>query len=128
VTVSGTPISLGESALAVGTSTVAYIPQAQAQAPTITTLVGQAIGPLSNGISIAGTTLTPGGPAVIISRTPISLGSSALAVGASTVAYTPPTQSPAITSVTSQAIQPLSNGILIAGITLTPGAAPTTIS
>ena len=51
-----------------------------------TTINGQVAQPLSNNaISIAGTTLTPGGSPITVSRMRISLGQSAIAVGSSSV-------------------------------------------
>ena len=95
------------------------------------TVNGQLAQPLSNAISVAGATLTPGAPRIVSSATPISVDATALFVGSSSVPIVlplPPLVLGKVTSLNSQAVQPLSNGVSIAGITLTPGAPPITVA
>ena len=95
------------------------------------TVNGQLAQPLSNAISIAGATLTPGAPPIVSSGTLISVDATALFVGSSSVPIvlaTPPLDLGQVASLNSQAVQPLSNGVSIAGITLTPGAPPITVA
>lgn len=126
ITVSGTPISLGLSAFAIGTNTVPHAPPTQSPSPAV--IADHTIQAADNGISIAGTTLTPGATGITISGTPISLDPSAFAVGTNTVPYTAPAQTPPPTVIADYTIQPLPNGISIAGTTLTPHALGITIS
>ena len=133
ITISGTPISLGPSRLIIGSSSIAISLPRQTLFPgQVTTINGQVIQPLANGLSIAGQTLTPGASPITISGTPISLGPSSLIIGSSSIAVSLPRQTliaGQMTTIEGQVIQPLTNGgISIAGQTLTPGASPITIS
>jgi len=148
VTISGTPVSVDSSNIIIGTSTVALasaFPPAQINLPAPgqaitaqpqpTTINGQAayLLPNSNGISIGGTTLTPGAAPLTISGTPVAVDSSNLVIGTNTVqlssAFPLPLQ-PQPTTINGQPaiLLPSNNGISIAGTTLTPGAAPMTVS
>ena len=69
-----------------------------------TTIDGEIIQPLSNGISVAGTTLTPGGPAVTVSGTPMSLGSDVFAIGTSTVSLATDDPTQVVTTIAGQTI------------------------
>ena len=91
------------------------------------TINNQVVQPLSYGISIAGSTLTPGAPPITVSGTPIHLGTSALVVGTSTVPLMPEIPAQIITTIGSQAITAAPSAIAIAGYTLTPGAPDATI-
>ena len=91
------------------------------------TINNQVIQPLSNGISIAGTTLTPEAPPITVSGTPIQLGSSALIIGTSTVPLTPYSPTQIITTIAGQAITAASDSVVIADKTLIPGAPGTKI-
>ena len=95
-----------------------------------TTINDQMIQPLSQGISIAGTTLTPGAPAITVSSTPIHFGASALVVGTSTVPLFPknPDPDPLTTTIAGHVITVAPDAIAVAGTTLTPGAPPITVS
>ncbi len=144
ITIQGTPVAVGSSGLIIGTSTIPLltVPTEQALPPSAashepTTIMGQVAQPVSNGISIAGVTLAPGAPPVTISGTPVSVGSSGLVIGSSTVplaAVFPkqiisdaPSYQP--TTINGEKAQLLSNGgISIAGTTLTVGAPAITIS
>ena len=87
ITLAGTPISFGADHLVVGTST---IPLPSLPPTSIITIAGQtyAISQAANGVSIAGTTIQLGQPAIRISGTPVALDSSALVIGGtSTIPY-----------------------------------------
>ena len=79
VTISGTPVSLGDSNLVIGTGSVAL--------PSI-----DSEGSEPSAFSIAGTTVSNGGPPITVSGTRISLGPSGLIVGSSTIPLTNPPQ------------------------------------
>ena len=102
ITISNTPISIDASSsrLIVGSSTIQLFPPIT---PNAALHVGDIALPYSinsaSNLVIAGSqTLTPGGPAITISNTPISLGPSAtqLVVGSSTVTlpHDAPSQAP----------------------------------
>lgn len=137
ITVSGAPISYASSALVVGTSTiplalkvplpVSFNALTEGQ---ITTINQQAVQQLSHGISILGTTLTPGAPPITISGTPIAYGPSVLVVGTSTVPLTSDSEipSPTTTTIAGQAVTIGQNTVGIAGTVLSPGGPAITVS
>lgn len=94
------------------------------------TINDQAVQLLSHGISIAGTTLTPGARSITLSDTPIHFGPSALVIGTSTVTLVPedPNPDPLTTTVAGHIIKVASDAIAVAGTTLTPGAPPISVS
>ena len=92
------------------------------------TINNQVVHPLSNGISIAGTTLTPGAPSITVSGTPIHYDSSALVIGTSTVPLTPEDPSPITTTIAGHIITAAPGAIAVAGTTLARGAPPITVS
>ncbi len=127
ITVSGTRLSLATSAsqLVVGSSTIPLI--APGALPTLT-IAGQIFtaNPSSQYV-IDGQTLAPGGPAITISGTRISLGpsASALVVGSKTLPLSAGagqvTASPTLT-IGSQTVTANAQGqYIIGGQTLTPG-------
>ena len=94
------------------------------------TINDQVIQPLSHGISIAGTTLTPGAPSITVSGTPIHLASSALLIiGTSTLPLAPPAAPTQITTtIAGQLITAAPSALTIAGTTLSPGSPGATIA
>ena len=137
ITVSGTPISYASSALVVGTSTVPLAPKVPSPVSfnaltegQITTINQQAVQQLSHGISILGTTLTPGAPPITISGTSIAYGPSVLVVGTSTVPLASDSDfpSPTTTTIAGQAITIGQNTVRIAGTVLSPGGPAITVS
>ena len=95
------------------------------------TINNQVIQPLSHGISIAGTTLTPGAPPITISGTPIHLASSALLIiGTSTLPLAiPAAPTQLITTIADQLITAAPSALTIAGTTLlSPGSAGVTVA
>lgn len=129
IVVSGTRISLGASALVIGTSTIPIDPNPLPLiAGQVTTLAGEAVQWLSNGISVAGTTLTPGAPPITVSGTRISLGSLALVVGSSTISLPAKVPKPFITTIAGEAVSAVPDAVEVAGSTLSPGAPGLTIA
>ena len=90
-------------------------------ADPLTTINNQVIQPLSHGVSVADTTLTPGAPAITVSGTFISLGSSAFIVGASTVPIHFQPSDPFVTTIAGQPITAAPGAVEAAGTTLHPG-------
>lgn len=103
LTVSGTPIYFGPSALVVGSSTV---PVASKSIPQmITTVAGQVITAAPNIVTIAGTTLTPGAPGITLDGTLLSLEkASQLVIGSKTISLQSASLDPIITTIGSQVI------------------------
>ena len=93
----------------------------------VKTINNQVIQPLSHGIAISGTTLTPGAPPISVSGTLIHFDSSALIIGTSTVPLSRNT-GPIITTIAGHVIQASSDAIVVAGTTLTRGSPPMTLS
>ena len=109
ITISGTPVSLGLSALIIGTETEKItIPptgtnkadQANVKAAATTgkgatvsyfTVDGETFAVGANDVVVDGKTLTPGGPGITVSGVRVSLGASAFIVGTRTEAFTAPT-------------------------------------
>ena len=135
ITVSGTRISLGPSFLVVGTQTETLSPRLSLpsdQQRYIT--VGNAMFTEdSNGVIVDGTTLRPLDPAITVSGTVVSLGSSFLVVGTQTqnlALATPaittfPSSSSSIITFDGQIITIASTGITVAGHFLSPGESTT---
>ena len=94
---------------------------APAPADPVSTINNHVVQPLSHGISVAGTTLTPGAPAITASGTSISLGSSAFIVGTSTVPLLFQPSDPFITAVAGHPITAAPSAVDVAGTTLHPG-------
>ena len=95
----------------------------------MTTINGQVIQPLMNGgISIDGTTLTPGAPPITVSGIPVSLGSSALIVGPSTISLDSEVPEHLVTTVAGQAVTADPTAVEVGSLTLTPGGPGTSLS
>ena len=121
ITVSGTPIHLGPSALIIGTSTVPLISENPNPDPLTTTIAGHIITAAPDAIAVAGTTLTPGAPPITVSGTPIHLASSALLIiGTSTLPLAAPTQ--ITTTIAGQLITAAPSALTIPATTLSPGS------
>ena len=90
-------------------------------ADPVTAINNQIVQPLLHGIAVAGTTLTPGAPAITASGTSISLGSSAFIVGTSTVPLFFQPSDPFITTVAGHPITAAPSAVDMAGTTLHPG-------
>ena len=123
ITISGTPISLGPSSLLIGSSSYAIALPRQSWIPgQVTTINGQVIQPLTNGaISIDGTTLSPGALPVTVSGKAISLGSSALIIGSSTMTLYSEVPGHFVATVAGQAITADPTALEIGSLKLTAG-------
>jgi hypothetical protein len=159
ITISGTPVSMDPraTALVVGSSTrpIAVVPYREDQShregaqlagspPARLTLAGTtATLNSASGYIIAGQTLRPGGTAITVSGTPISLASQATAVivGSSTIplavapnrgdqdgARSPGTLPPSLTLAGTTATLNSASEYIIAGQTLEPGGPAITVS
>lgn len=109
ITISGTPVSLGLSALIVGTQTekITIHPAGTSKAdqadvkPATTSSIGATVSYFTvggetfavgtNDVVVDGKTLTPGSPEITVSGVRVSLGASAFIVGTRTEAFTAPT-------------------------------------
>lgn len=137
IIISNIPISLDASAsqVIVGGSTIQLSP-ALTTSPSIT-IGGHPLTTNSAGAYIiASQTLTPGGSAITIASTPLSLApsASALVVGSSTIPPPPPPSAfenrPLVIGSTTlpYSLNPTSSLIIVGSQTLTPGGAALTIS
>ncbi|MCJ1436806.1 hypothetical protein MMC27_006188 [Xylographa pallens] len=119
-TISGLPLALGSAGLVVGGSTT--IPLASLAPQLATTSAPSSPGALQ----IDGTSLIPGGPAITVSGTRLSLGiSSNLIVGTSTIYLPIPTS---YIVVASETIDLASSDVVVGGKTLTPGSPAVTVN
>ena len=119
ITISETPISYGPSLLAVGSTTTSLAvddPQL-----LTTNIAGQFFTIKPNAIEIAGATMTPGAPAVTVSGTPVSLGSSALVIGTNTIPFQTQPAEAFITNAASYPNTAAADAVGLAGTTLHPG-------
>ena len=121
ITVSGTPIHFGSSALVIGKSTVPLAPGTPTQ--MITTIAGQAITAVPSAVAIAGNTLNPGAPGTTIDGTILSLNTAGqLVVGSKTIPFGSKAPETMTTNIAGQVITAAPNAVAVAGTTLTPGA------
>jgi len=130
VTISGTPVSLGSSNLVIGGSTFAIKTPFPGRVPSVFTVADQMFTANPTGFAIASVTVSPGGPAVTISGTPISLGPSGLVVGTSTVALitTPPTQAEgSVFTEAGRIFTANPTGFSIGGKSVSPGGSAVTV-
>ena len=131
ITISGTPVSLVSSgALIIGSSSINLA--GQQSALNVFTAGGLIFTAESSAVVVDGTTLLPGGPAVTISGTPISLKagkySGVLVIGTSRISLPTYSSSPKIFTVGSLTFTAQSSGVMIDGSTLVPGGPGATIS
>ncbi|MCJ1252994.1 hypothetical protein MMC24_000801 [Lignoscripta atroalba] len=130
VTISGTPISLAPLAsnIVIGGSTIILSPT---PAPAVITIGGSTITANAQSDFVIGTqTLKPGGPAITISGTPVSLApsASALVIGTSTITLGS-IPSPAVITIGVSTITATAQSEFIIGSqTLRPGAPAITVS
>ncbi len=127
-TVAGTVISLGANGLSIGTFTIAI--QSLGPASTLSLIGGQRpqIDPKGNAV-FAGTTLSPKQSGIMISGTPVSLGSKGLLIGSFTIAMQPSAPVPTLPLIGGQQPQVYSKGnVVFAATTLTLEQSGITIS
>lgn len=127
-TIAGTVVSLGADGFIAGTST--FVVPSPATLSTLPLIGSQNIQVAPNGhVVIAGTTLSPGNPGVMVSGTPITLGSNRLIIGSSTYAVPAPSSDPTLSSIGGQQVQQAANGgLVVADTTLLPGTPSMMIS
>ena len=124
-TISGTAVSLDFSNNLIFDGTAQALPsfpQPTLKTDQVTTINSVAIQLLPTGILITGTTLTPGAPPITASDSLISLGSTVLAIGTSSVPVSFDTPQPLITSIGGQVVIAAASALKIGGVTLSPGA------
>ena len=137
VNIDGTIVSLGQSKLQIGTSTIDMTSAYSSPVAPVITAAGRLATLLSKGVAIAGAILTINAPAITAQGTPISLGPNGLVIGSSTI----PLPSPPPKSIITIAGQPytisqapdglltlFSNGAAVAGATLTSNEPAITIA
>lgn len=136
VTISNSPISLDQagSHIVVGSSTINIAPHSTQKAEI---QIGDHAVPYStdsaSNLVIGSKTLTPGGPAITITNTPISYGASAsqLVVGSSTIDLAPHSTPKAEIQIGDHAVPYSTDSaskLIFGSKTLTPGAPAITIS
>ena len=120
---SGTLVSLDASSrLQIGSSTINLGTDAGSATQSVFAVAGQTFTAQPTGFAIDGTTLAPGGSAVTISGTPVSLApGGTLAIGSSTTVL--PAQT--VFTVGGQTFTAEPTGFAIASTTLSPGQAVT---
>ena len=129
LTVLGKAVSLDRSHnLAISNTTYALPTITGYDQPSTTDIDGQVITFKSDGVVVAGTTLTPGGPAVYSSGTKISIDSTALIMGSHTVPIPNLSNQKSRQSVANHLLTQYAGAVAIAGITLLPDGQPMTLS
>lgn len=124
ITIHSTRISLGDSDLVIGSSTIPLPTVGPiSAAPAITTL-GQTFSQIGVSDVVFGhTTLSIGGPGTTILGTEVSLGTSGLIVGSSTVAF--PTAAPTLTTLGHTFVPVGGSAVAIDGTTFSLGEGTT---
>ncbi|KAL9637608.1 MAG: hypothetical protein Q9164_002090, partial [Protoblastenia rupestris] len=135
ITIGGTSVSLAPSGtLVVGSSSINMSPQQTCPSQLAEFVVGGetfTAAPSASAIALAGTTITPGGPGVAISRNPISIAASGvLMIGAPSIPFTSPAilPQPSVYTVGDQTFTANPTAIPIPCTILTPGGPALTIS
>ena len=118
---SGIPVTLRSNGdLILGTSTLpGFIPTASAAPGKVITIAGRIFTILSNGVAVAGQTLSTG-QGTTVSGTPVSLGLDGLVIAGSTIKLPVTPTAPVITTA-GQTFRLLSNGVAVDGQTLSIG-------
>ena len=125
----GTIVSLGQSEVLIGSTTIALSPEPSSLPAIVVDAAGQLLTLLSSGVAIAGTTLTSNAAAITVSGTRISLGVHGLVIGSSTLSIPTPPPDPSITIANQiYAISRVGDGLAIAGTTLQLSQPAITIS
>lgn len=129
-TFSGAAVSLDSSSNLIFNGTAQALPsslQTTSESDQVTTINSVAVKLLPSGISAAGTALTPGAPAITVSGSPVSLNSTILADGTSSVPVLFANPQTLITIIGGQAIISAAPAVEIGRVTLSPGASGTTV-
>ena len=131
-TIDGTAISLDQSGvLAIGSTTISLTaPTPTPFAAKAFTIGDQIFTPNPSAFSIAGTTVSAGGPAATISGTVISLGQSGvLAIGSSSINLPTPSYTPGEAyTIAGQPFTPNPTAFTLAGTTISAGGPPATLN
>lgn len=123
ISVSGTPISVGPSGLAIGSN---IIPPPVSSLSVITTDGLKFTFAQQSQIAVDGTTLSIGGPGLTASGTPVSVGSGGLIIGSDTI--TPLASTPTIMTTIGQTVTfELGGLVALDGTTLSVGGDGATI-
>ena len=125
-----TAISLDDSSNLIFDSTALSLPsfaQTTADWDKVTTINSLAIKLLPSGISVAGTTLTPGAHAISAFGKPVFLGSTIFVIGTSSIPVSFGNWQSLTTTIGGQAMTDASTGIEMGTAKLLPGAQGTTL-
>ena len=132
ITVSGTSLSLGNDGNLIVNGNSIPIPYAPLHvSPPVFTVEGLTFTALPNGFAVAGSSVVPGGPPVVLSGTPIALGySGVLTIGSSSTLLPngPAVPTANIYTVGGQIITANPTGFAVGTTTLSPGGSAATIS
>ena len=132
ITVSGTSLSLSNDGNLIVNGNSIPIPYAPLHvSPPVFTVEGQTFTALPNGFAVAGSSVVPGGPPVVLSGTPIALGySGILTIGSSSTLLPniPAVPTADIFTVGGQIITANPTGFTVGSTTLSPGGSAATIS
>ena len=132
ITVSGTSLSLDNDGNLIVNGNSIPIPYAPLHvSPPVFTVGGQSFTALPGGFAVAGSSVVPGGPPVVLSGTPVALGySGILTVGSpSTLLPNAPAVLTAnIFTVGGQIITANPTGFAVGSTTLSPGGSAATVS
>ena len=82
---------------------------------------GEVVQPLSSWISVAGTNMTPGGPAIKVSDTLMSLGSNIFVIGTSSILLATDDPTQVVSTIAGQRITANPTAVEVGSSTLTPG-------
>ena len=131
-TIAGTLMSLDSNDNLALSPTVQTLPTPPPAGGTLvdgqtTSIDGLTFKVLSNGVYVAGTTLTPGGSAATVSGTPLSLDTTALMIGDRTLPISLARPSAITTTIGGRIITAAASSVVIQGATLEPGAPNLTV-
>ena len=122
IMVSGSPVSLGSSALIIGSSSIPVaLPGMPWIQDPVTNIDGEIVQPLVNWVSVAGTTLRPGGPAIKVSGTLMSLDSNDFVIGTSSIHFATDDPTQVVATITGQMITANPTAVEFGGSTFAPG-------
>ena len=132
ITVSGTSLSLDNAGNLIVNGNSVPIPYAPLHvSPPVFTVGGQSLTALPNGFAVAGSSVVPGGPPVVLSGTPIALDySGVLTIGSSSTLLPngPAVPTADVYTVGGQIITANPTGFAVGSTTLSPGGSAATIS
>ena len=132
ITVSGTSLSLDNDGNLIVNGNSIPIPYAPLHvSPPVLTVGGQSFTALPDGFAVAGSSVVPGGPPVVLSGTPIALDySGVLKIGSSSTLLpnAPAVPTANIFTVGGQIITANPTGFAVGSTTLSPGGSAATVS